>query len=142
MRDGDSVTITNRWVDLPEWFQLHPLEVANSLAYEMARRLEAGYKPTKPMSAPNVWRVPAGDRLVWVKTAEPSCPVAQLLDMRACALVLGENTSWTKDGAALFGSPQGAELPPTAAAALRVGFKAAVGLGVPRTFSTEWRLGA
>jgi hypothetical protein len=48
------VTITNRWLDLPGRFTLHPLEVANRAAYEMMKRLNEGYRPTEPMDGPNI----------------------------------------------------------------------------------------
>ena len=66
LKDGDYVTITNRQVDLPSWFELHPLEVSNSLVYWMQRKLEAGYQPGDIIDGPNIWRALAGDRLVWV----------------------------------------------------------------------------
>ncbi len=63
LRDGDFVTITNRWSDLPSWFELHPSEVGGSAVFKMMQRLTAGYQPKEPMHAPNIWRVKAGDRL-------------------------------------------------------------------------------
>ena len=142
LRDGDFLTITNHWADLPGWFELYPLEVADRAVWEMKKRLDTGYKPKEVMDGPNLWRVKAGDRLAWVTVADSASPVKGLVDLRACALVLGENTNPASAGTVLFGAPEGEELPPAAAAAMRTGFDAAVGLGVPRKFATEWRFGA
>ncbi len=142
MRDADFLTITNRWPDLPVWFELNPLEVANRAVWEMQKRLGAGYKPKEPMDGPNIWRVKAGDRLVWVSLQHPSKPVREILTFEDCALVLGENSNPTFNATIFFGAPEGKELPPPAASAMRAGFKAAAGLGVPRTFAEEWRFGA
>ncbi len=139
MRDGDYLTITNRWADLPVWFELHPLEVADRAATEMMKRLDAGYKPKELMDGPNLWRAKTGDRLVWVSLTDSSNPVKELLNLRACALVLGENSNPTSEGIIAFGAPEGEELPP--AAAVRTGFDAAVALGAPREFAPEWRFG-
>lgn len=141
MRDGDFVTITNRWADLPAWFKLHPNEVSDTAAFEMMKRLNAGYKPTEPLNSPNIWRVKAGDRLVWVTTSDSS-PVKEILDFGQCALVLGDNAAVSWDGISLFGAPDAKELTPAAALASRTGFKAAVALGVPRELSEDWRFGA
>lgn len=142
MRDGDYLTITNRWADLPVWFELHPLEVADRAATEIMKRLVAGHKPKEVMDGPNLWRAKTGDRLVWVSLADSANAVKELLNFRACALVLGENSNSTSEGIVAFGAPEGEELPPAAAAATRAGFDAAVALGVPREFAPEWRFGA
>jgi hypothetical protein len=142
LRDGDFVTMTNRWVDLPAWFELHPLEVAGRAVGEMMKKLEQGFKPSEPMDGPNVWRVKAGDRLAWVTVSGPSEAVRKIYDFRSCALVLGENNNIGTGTITFFGAPDGAEPWPTLTLAMRKGVEAAAGLGVPRTFSSEWGFGA
>jgi hypothetical protein len=66
LSEGDFITITNRQVDLPPWFELHPLEVSGRLVYWMMKKLDAGYKPGEIIDGPNIWRAFEGDRLVWV----------------------------------------------------------------------------
>ncbi len=67
MRDGDFVTVTNRPEDLPASFELHPTEVRDALAYQMAAKLEKGYQPPdEPAEGPNIWRLKSGDRMAWV----------------------------------------------------------------------------
>jgi len=56
MRDGNYLTITSRWADLPVWFELHPLEVAGRAVTKMMKRLDAGHKPTEVMDGPNLCR--------------------------------------------------------------------------------------
>src|SRR5207245_1747390 len=66
LKNGDFVTITNRIEDVPPWFELHPLEAAGRLAYWMMEKLNSGYKPSEPCDGPNLWRIFAGDRLLWI----------------------------------------------------------------------------
>lgn len=142
MRDGDFVTITNRWVDLPVWFELHPTEVADGAALEMMKRLNAGYQPKGPLDGPSIWRVKAGDRLVWVSTRNTSHPVLEVLDLRSCVVALDENSTSSSETLLDFGVPRDNELPGAAAAAMKAGFNAATALGTPRVFAPEWRFGA
>jgi hypothetical protein len=142
MRDGDFVTVTNRWADLPEWFELYPSEVANAAGSEIMKQLNEGYQPKEPLNGPNIWRMKAGDRLVWVATQKARQPVRSVLDLRACVLAIGENSTPSITGLSSFGAPQGKELPAAEAAAMRAGFDVAVSLGVPRMFAAEWRFGA
>lgn len=142
MRDGDSVTITNRCADLPVWFELHPAEVADAAALQMVERLNAGYRPQEPVDAPNIWRARAGERLVWVTTREPRQPVRQILNLGACVVAIGENSTSVLDSLLHFGEPAGTELQPLEVAVMRSGFNAAAALGTPREFSPKWRIGA
>ncbi|SRR6266496_3119017 len=141
MRDGDFVTITNRWSDLPIWFELYPTEASGSAVYKMMDKLKAGHQPKEPMHAPNIWRVKAGDRLAWVSLERHGDPVREILVFETCALASGENSTLDFDWPVHFAEPNEKDLSPATAAAMRAGFKAAVGLGVPRVFAEEWRLG-
>ena len=141
MRDGDLVTITNRLADLPGWFELYPTEAAGRASFEMMKRLNAGYRPIAPMDGQNIWRVKAGDRLVWVMTSNPRKPVREILSFRVCGLVVGENSTPSSNTSILFGAPQGSELPPADAVAMRAGVDAAATLGMPREFAPEWMFG-
>jgi len=66
LHDGNFVTLTNRKVDLPDWFDFYPLEVSGALVSWMKKRLDEGYQPYAPIEAQNLWRMFAGDRIVWV----------------------------------------------------------------------------
>ena len=142
MRDGDYLTITNRWADLPAWFELHPSEVAGRTVDDMMKRLDAGYQPKEVMEGANLWRVMTGDRLVLVSLVNSAQPVRQLLNLRACALVLGENSNSTSYGLRGFGVPEGGDILAPALAAVRAGFDAAAALGMPRELALEWGFGA
>jgi len=136
-RDGDSVTITNRWADLPVWFELHPLEVGGRAVFEMTKKLSEGDRPTDRTDGPNVWRVRAGDRLAWVAISPRTCEVRQVYDFRNCVLVLGESNRREIE---VFGAPD--DDPTTQITeGMRAGFLAAARLGMPRTVSTEWLFG-
>jgi hypothetical protein len=96
LRDGDFITITNRLVDLPAWFELHPTEVQGLLAHEMGRKLEQGYQAGEVIDGPNLWRLKAGDRMVWVGVSRPGSPatngIIAILDFHECALAIGESS--------------------------------------------------
>jgi hypothetical protein len=141
MRDGDFVTITNRWMDLPVWFELHPLEVANRAAYEMMKRLKEGYKPKERFDGPNIWRIKSGDRLAWVSYDHGTSAVREIVDFRNCALALGETSNPSLFASLTYGAPDDTELPATIVDALRAGFTQAVALGGLRVFTDEWKFG-
>lgn len=145
MKDGDWVTITNRVQDLPPWFELHPLEAAGTIVYWMMKKLNDGYQPSKPLDGPNVWRVFAGDRLVWVGPArrevEAEDGVLGLIDFEDNALVTGEPFH-VSDG--LLGEIEESEPTGPTKLLLRKGWLAARGLGTPRVAADDdqWRLGS
>jgi hypothetical protein len=146
MKDGDWVTITNRVQDLPPWFGLHPLEAAGSLVYWMMNQINDGYQPSGPCDGPNVWKVFAGDRLVWVGptraglTAEDG--VLGLISFEENALVTGEPCQ-ISEGFPTFGDVKETEPRAPATLLLRKGWLAACALGPPRSAAAggRWTLG-
>ena len=140
--DSDHVLITNRFADIPPWFELHPLETQGAIARDMKTKLDAGYQPTEPIDGPNIWRVMAGDRFAWVGghrsgKAVEEC-VKGIISFEENALVLGNSdhnpdpihwmeVNQTDEGIALF----------------RLGARAALSLGAPRTMAVDrqWRVG-
>ena len=94
LRDGNFVTITNRHQDLPEGFDLHPLEVSGSYVRWMMKRLDDGDEPQEPIDGQNIWRVFAGDKLLWVGnrrgTEHSDNGVLGLLEFRTNALIYGD----------------------------------------------------
>ncbi len=148
MRDGDFVTITNRHHDLPSWFELHPLETSGSAASWMMSRLNSGYKPSEPIDGPNIWRVFAGDRLVWVGATRPDIKaeddILGLLNFKENAVVIGEPFHFDDTGLPLFGGFQADQQSPEAAELCRKGWLAACRLGCPRVISAgeRWMLGS
>lgn len=143
MRDGDFVTITNRLSDLPCWVELHSTETAERAAIEMMQRLRDGYKPSDEMNGTNIWRIKAGDRLVWVTLNDHQQSVRSVLGFRACALAVGENSNASFEQLMFFGAPDQDESKQAAyTAALKTGFDAAVAIGAARLLATEWRFGA
>lgn len=143
LRDGNFVTLTNRVADLPVGFDLHPLEASGRLLGWMQRKLVAGYNPEAPMEGPSLWRVFAGDRVVWVGPRRAGVEFAggilSLVEFRANALVYGEPVeldSW-------FGGFETAEQPPEAAKLCNTGWEAVQGAGIPRVAAADrqWCIG-
>lgn len=145
MRDGDFVTITNRTADLPAWFELHPTEVCDALVFEMLKKLESGYQPGEIMDGPSIWRLKAGDRLVWVGESRPGSKavnhVLAILECRECALAVGESNRGAPEEWLAFGSFLHPELTPAELARTRAAAEAVGKLGMPRTIALQWALG-
>jgi hypothetical protein len=147
LRDGDFITITNRQVDLPSWFDLHPLEVSGSLVSWMKKRRGERYKPQQPIQGPNIWRIFAGDRIVWVgpnrggvRSEEEG--VLGVVDFKENALVYGEPFDLSGMFPAFGGFDRG-EVSPEGARLCGAGWDALNRLGLPRVAAADdqWRMG-
>jgi hypothetical protein len=131
--------------DLPEWFELHPTEVKETLAFDLLRKLEAGWQPPAIVEGPNVWRVRAGDRIAWLGEPRPGYlgdgGLLAILNFHANALALGESPHGEFLDWMAFGSTsqrtRGDELSSKARLALDV----LRDLGHPRVIGIEWSLG-
>jgi len=146
LADGDFFTITNRFVDLPAWFELHPLETSASLA----RRLYGGSMSANRTSGemrhgPNIWRVSAGDRLVWVGEQRAGVEfdngVLSVTTFNDNAIVIGEPILF-EDGLPKFGGFGKRENSPVSLMLCRRGLEAVKELGLPRQIREgNWTLG-
>ena len=148
MKDSDSIIITNRVVDLPTWFELHPTEVSGSNVYWMLAKLKAGYKPAEPVEGPNLWRILAGDRVVWMGRDRPERAsvdgVVALVDFEENALAFGESRRGDTDLVSFisFGALSEQSQRPEAQSLVRAGIAAVRKLGLPRALAVdEWTLG-
>jgi len=146
MKDGDFVTITNRIEDLPEWFALHPTEVCNTLVYQTIDAFNRGEYPDEPIEGPNIWRLKAGDRLVWAtspgKYSSRERSNLSILSFRTSALVIGENVRVKScDDVITFGALTKPAEESEGIALAREALKRIKEMGVPREFALEWRLG-
>lgn len=143
MRDSDYVTITNRWADLPIWFSLHHTEAAGSNSLRMMELVERNESTKEPLDGPNIWRLFAGDRLVWVRKPSDQpvkdIPKPELLELSSNALVVGESNR--EDFNLLeFGEIKTTELNDIC----RNGYDAAIKLELPRTMAADyadWKFG-
>ena len=146
LKDGDFVTITNRQVDLPSWFELHPLEVSNSLVYWMQRKLDSGYQPGDILDGPNIWRAFAGDRLVWVgkqrQGVEFDNGVLSVITFSQNAAIIGEPYSYY-EGFPHFGGFDQQAQPKEDIMLCRKGWNAISELGTPNSASADgkWVIG-
>ena len=145
VKNGDVVTITNKVEDLPPWFELHPTETSGKLARLMMKRLNSGHEPKDIIDAPNLWRIRAGDRLVWVGQMRPWLPtensVLGLIDFRKCALAIGESEKGAETP--FLGAVNLDGLPLEDAAICKAGISEVRKLGIPRVMSEgQWTLGS
>lgn len=146
MREGDFATVTNREDDLPPWFELHPTEVSNSLAYKMMGRLNNGHVPGPITEAPNLWRIRAGDRLVWIGNSRPGVAahghILSLFDFRESVLVYGEtNRKRTMEELLAFGSISDEGQQPQNVDKCHEAVEVVQTMGAPRVMDTQWTLG-
>lgn len=144
MKSGDVVTITNKLEDLPSWFELHPLETSGKLVRWMMKKLNSGYEPKDIMDAPNLWRIRAGDRLVWVGPIRPwlltDNGVLGLINFKECALAIGESEKGAETP--FFGVVNLDGLPLEDAALCESGITEVNKLGPPHVMSEgKWTLG-
>ncbi len=143
-KDGDFCTITNRPCDVPEWMELHPTEVAGAfLTQEYLEKLNRGEYPSEPLQAANIWRVPAGVRLLWLHSTDHAGMLnAEIMDLRSCALVIGENTTSEFDTLITYGAPSERGASEAVIKLTQRAFQAIVELGIPRCSTAgDWRLG-
>jgi hypothetical protein len=147
LRDGDSLTLTNRPADLPLWFDLNPTEVSGLLSYWMKERLDQGYCPKEPIDTPNIWRVFAGDRVVWVGPERDGVHydngVLEIVDFRENALVYGEPIYIAAEGWPNFGGFDGSHMSPESIRLCQAGWSAVIRSGMPCVVNTEniWSIG-
>lgn len=140
------MTITNRYVDLPDWFDLHPLEVSGAAVSWMMKRIDGGYKPDEPIDGPNIWRIFAGDRVVWVgherHGVESENGVLGLVDFRENALVYGEPFDLSGDCPSFGGFDRG-EPSPEGVRLCQAGLDALKRIGLPRVIAAndQWKIG-
>jgi hypothetical protein len=146
LSDSNFVTITNRQVDLPSWFELHPLEVSGSLVYWMKKKLDSGFEAGEIIEGPNIWRVLAGDRLVWVGKKRSGLDfeigVLSIFTFNENAVIIGEPFS-ESDGLPSFGGFDEAKQSMEDINLCRNGWEAMLKLGAPRIVSADnkWTIG-
>jgi hypothetical protein len=166
MRDGDSVTITNRSTDLPSWFELHPTELAGGEALRASARLAHGWTPGDILVGPNIWRVKTGDRLAWVGESRLGSEGVEgtlaILDIQESVVVLGESSADPAEGrhvapgplrdrmtpaelalaeAMAFGSPSSSAQSPDVTRRCHQAVMFMQSLGIPSFFAPEWTFG-
>ena len=146
MQDGNFVTLTNRQIDLPMWFELHPLEVSGAMVYWMQKKLNSGYKPTEIIDGPNIWRLFTGNRLVWVGKSRPGLEsndgILAIVNFEENALIIGEPFIVDNE-MPLFGALEDQGQSDEDILLCRKGCEAALNLGIPRHIANtdKWTIG-
>ena len=124
---------------------MHPTKVCDALVFEMPKKLESGYQPGEIMDGPIIWRLKAGDRLVWVGESRPGRKAVDralaILECRRCALAVGESNRSGSEEWLAFGSLLHPELTPCELARTRAAVEEVRKLGMPRTIVLQWALG-
>jgi hypothetical protein len=145
MRDGQHILITNRWEDLPPWFELHPTEAVDSFVWKLCPDGGTIPDPGPPMQGPNLWRLQEGDRLVWLGDSRPDREsydgILAVLDPTTCVLVVGLGEFDSLEEYAAFGAPTTKERQARDAERFRAARDLVSKLGSPRTRSFGWALG-
>lgn len=147
LRDGDKILLTNRVVDIPLEFQLHPDEVCNAQCLAALPRFEnATPWAMEHATGQHIWRVREGDRLVWIgdprEGLEGKDGILAVLDCRASMLVLGEPIDQCESALAAFGTGYNTKTPPLILHdRVKLAFEAAFNLGASRTMGLQWQLG-
>jgi hypothetical protein len=94
LNDRQFATVTNRYEDLPEWFQLHPTEVCGILVDLLLDKFNRGDYPAKPIDGPNVWRIKSGDYLIWLGASRSDMSsnegILKIYSFSQNALLVGE----------------------------------------------------
>ncbi len=141
MGNNDTVTITNRFEDLPDWFELMPSEIAADSVFPMKEKQSRRYRAEHSMEKPNVWRMLAGDKIVWVGTDDRYLigrSKTAIVDIKYNAVVIGESKNLDE---ATFGQFDGNALGAVAFERLQMGFQAAKDLGFPWHVPEQWSFG-
>lgn len=148
LRDGDFVTITNKQVDLPPWFELHPTETTRALIPWMREKLNSGYEPLDPVEVPNLWRALDGDRLIWVGKKRQGIPsdngLFSILTFRENAAIIGQSSKEGEyDLFSDFGGFGRKSLSKENEALCKRGWEAMLKLGMPRSAAADgqWAIG-
>jgi hypothetical protein len=137
---GDFITITNRPEDLPSWFELHPTEMRG----RNIGLFERGKSYADPVDAPNLWRVNAGDRVLWVGEKRPFQTSAEgvlaIVEFKEDALLVRETNRDVDFMEWASGQPRDEPVPNMELVQRPV--KIIQSLGVPRSLSAGgWGLG-
>ena len=145
LKAGNTVRITNRFDDLPEWFKPTPMEVRGSAAFALLPRVQAGDVPDVPMEAANIWRVKAGDAIGWTGRSRPGWTgqngVLAVFDIHAPCLVTGEPNGGSLDDWMYFGAPSSSEHDPDAIEAARYVVSVVRSIGLGRVRIDGWAIG-
>lgn len=143
MQDGDTVTITNRFNDLPPWFDLLPSEVEPDSISWLRERQAKGYRTGHRIEKPNVWRMLAGEKIIRIGTGGGS-PTGKskttVVDLKHNALVIGESTGKSPDEVN-FCEFDRSELDILTLERVQTGFQAAIDLGFPWNVPQKWSFG-
>lgn len=76
MNDGDSVLLSNRIEDIPDWFPLtHTMVGGRQNCHKMVEKLNSGYMPNKHGidvdSLPNIWKINVWNYIIWSGEKRP-----------------------------------------------------------------------
>ena len=137
---GDQVNITTSAKEVPVWFQFHATERSHGVSLEMMANLCAGIGAEEIQEGPNIWRVCAGDRIIWTGCSrEPSKETegwVHVYSFDENALVTGTPLSLL-DSFPIFGMKAGQEFSSEQLQYAKAGIAYAKKLGAPSIISAD-----
>lgn len=136
LKDGDFITITNRYEDLPSWLDLYPTEVKGRLVRKVIDTFNEGHYPDQPVVECNLMRVKTGDRLVILSEKKQ-----RIIAITENSFVIGENSKDEKNVFINFGAVFSIAGNPKIVDKAREVQDYICELGMPREIDTEWRIG-
>jgi hypothetical protein len=143
-REGDKVTITNKYEDLPDWFTISHKEVRGRAAHLFVQDTRRA-KPLTPVSGENVWRVKSGDRIAWLgrprRTFGSDNGVISIFECGAHVLALGEPCASGLEAWQFFGAPSSSTPNEYALSAVRTAIELVKQRGTRALRVDPWAIG-
>lgn len=146
--DGESVLITNRLEDIPEWFPLRPEMVGGRNVYPMVKKLNDGFKLDQYDlgDAPESWKVNVHHYVIWVgdkrNDSDYNNGILAIFGFATGSLALLQKNDLDIDE--LTGgssSDYNSHLTDEKARNIRMALEFLEGQGKPRKYAEKWTLG-
>jgi hypothetical protein len=139
MKEGDSILMTNRFGDVPEWFDLHYSEITGSQTSNWLGKYQ-DLPPNTPLEGPNIWKVKSGDRLLWTGNTRPFQEevngILSIFDIHHDILVIGNSSRSNLEESITFGKINDSN-DQLGIDRVRFGVNLIRKMGVPRTYSAS-----
>lgn len=136
LKNGDFITITNRYEDFPAWLELFPTEVQGSLVHKLLDKFNRGEYPPHPIDACNIWRVKSGDKIACIHDSKQ-----KIFSIIENSFIIGDNSKDSDNVFLNFGTLTNDAMHHAVINVAREIQDYICQMGLPRTFAPEWRIG-